>query len=169
MRPQHLSRGPGKRYPYVPARNQRLDAQLYAEAGRVCFFTVRAYRGSRPFLDDRLAATVARCICEERTQSHCLVYAYCLMPDHLHLLVTPERDRASVLRFVDRLKGRTTREAWALGWSGKLWQPRSYDHILRKAESVIEAYRYIIHNPVRKGLVASPGDWRSSGAADSLP
>jgi len=158
-----------KRYAYVPAKNQRLDKQFYAQAGRVCFLTVRAYRGAQPFADNGLAAMVVRCIHAQRVRSGCRVYAYCLMPDHLHLLATPEQEGASVLRFLDELKGRTTREAWLLDWKGKLWQPRSYDHILRRAESVPEAMKYILDNPVRNGLVARPEDWRWGGAPDPLP
>ncbi len=46
----------------------------------------------------------------------------------------------------------TTNESWKLGWGGRLWQPRFYDHIVRKSEGIAEVARYIFENPDRKGL-----------------
>ena len=91
------------------------------------------------------------------------------MPDHLHFLVRPQREGASVLKFTDQFKGKTTNRSWNLGWQGKLWQPRYYDHIVRQDESLRAIAGYILANPVRAGLVDSPDQWDWSGLISPLP
>jgi putative transposase len=76
------------------------------------------------------------------------------MPDHVHFLVTPVEDGSSTLTFADRWKGWTSFEMGRAGWQGKVWQPRNYGHLVRSDESLEEIARYIVGNPVRKGLCA---------------
>ena len=91
------------------------------------------------------------------------LYAFCFMPDHVHLLVCPEKG-LDITRFVQGYKGRSTRTYWKLGGHGKLWQRGFYDHILRCEEDVKETARYILGNPVRKGLVENLVDYTFSGS-----
>jgi len=155
--------------PYTPARNQRLDQTLYAQAGQAYFITIRAYHNQSPFRLKPLCQTVASVLVEEQAQQNCTVYTYCLMPDHLHFLVSPAEDGRSVLVFTERFKGKTTNASWKVGWQGKLWQPRYYDHIVRKEESLLKIAQYIVENPVRKGLCVSADDWPWSGHLNPLP
>ncbi len=85
------------------------------------------------------------------------ILCYCLMPDHMHLLLSPPGDGMSVSQFIGGFKSKTTRIAWDYGIQGKLWQGRFYDHILRKKEKMNVIGEYILNNPVRKGMV---DDWR---------
>jgi REP element-mobilizing transposase RayT len=55
-----------------------------------------------------------------------------------------------------------THEESSIG--NKLWQPGYYEHVLRKEEDTNEVLRYILNNPVRKGLVAHDLDYRYSGS-----
>jgi putative transposase len=91
--------------------------------------------------------------------------AYCLMPDHLHLvwmgmnLQTDQRNRMAFLR--------SSLEPF-LG-HGREWQHQPYDHILRKEERRRNAFAnfcsYTLANPVRDGLVAEGADpWPYLGA-----
>jgi len=50
-----------------------------------------------------------------------LIYAYCFMPDHVHLLLSP-KDRRDVALFIRAYKSKTTRVYWRTGNRGKLWQ-----------------------------------------------
>ena len=88
---------------------------------------------------------------EEAKRVDVRVYAYCFMPDHVHILIRPE-GAADVISFVQRYKSLSTRIYWKHG-KGKLWQRSFYDHILRKGEDVRQLARYILENPVRKGLI----------------
>lgn len=105
---------------------------------------------------------------EEGARSDCRIVAYCLMPDHLHFIASPNRDGVSVLSFTERYKGKTTNQSWKLGWRGKLWQPRFYDHIVRSDERLEQIVEYILRNPERKGLVSPGGAWSWSGAPGIL-
>ncbi len=155
--------------PYHPSRNQRLPAGYYADAEHVFFITIRGYEGQQPFLRETLNRMVLRELREAQGTFGCLVYTFCLMPDHLHFLVRPEIDGRSVLAFTDRFKGKTTNLSWSCGWTGHLWQPRYYDHMIRSDESLRAIASYILDNPVRKRLVASAEEWPWSGEGTPIP
>jgi len=155
--------------PYRPSNNQRLDTALYSCADRVYFMTIRAYRNQSPFVCDDLNQLILNILREEEQRQNCIVFTYCLMPDHLHFLVSPGQDGISVLTFTDQYKGKTTHCSWAVGCHGKLWQPRYYDHIVRAEEDLRAIAEYILNNPVRKGLVERAEEWPWSGHLNPLP
>jgi len=155
--------------PNRPPRNQRLDAVLYTYADHVYFMTIRAYQKQSPFVRDDLNRVVLDILREEQERQNCTVYTYCLMPDHLHFLLSPREDGISVLTFTNRYKGKATNRSWTVGWQGKLWQPRYYDHIVRHEESLRTIAEYILDNPVRQGLVECAEDWPWSGHMNPLP
>lgn len=157
------------RHPYVAARNQRLSTEQYAIVGNAGFFTIRAYQRHVPFIKADLNEAVIATLLAERLRLGMELYVYCLMPDHLHILIGPKETGFSMLTFVDQFKGKSTRTSWAYGWQGKLWQPRSYDHLVRRSEDLQVIARYIMNNPVRKGLVESSEADRWSGMLDPLP
>ncbi|HXF49305.1 MAG TPA: transposase [Verrucomicrobiae bacterium] len=78
--------------------------------------------------------------------------AYCLMPDHLHLLISPQDSGVTVSEFVRHLKSRSAFR-FKSATHEKLWQRGFYDHAVRKSEDLQKVADYIFHNPVRKGLV----------------
>ncbi|HUW12619.1 MAG TPA: transposase [Anaerolineae bacterium] len=155
--------------PYRPVRNQRLSPELYIWSNRVYFITVRADRNQRPFVTDELNTLVLDVLREEEVRQNCMVFTYCLMPDHLHFLVSPGEDGISVLQFTDQFKGKSTNGGWSVGWQGKLWQRRYYDHVVRHAENLRAIAEYILGNPVRKNLVVEAEDWLWSGHMNPLP
>ncbi len=65
-------------------------------------------------------------------------------------------------------KGKATNRSWTVGWHGKLWQPRYFDHIVRADEDLRAIAGYILNNSVRKGLVECAEDWPWSGNMNSL-
>ncbi|HRR38964.1 MAG: transposase [Candidatus Bipolaricaulis sp.] len=91
------------------------------------------------------------------------VYAYCFMPDHAHLLVALPGG-VYLSQFVQEFKGRSTRVFWHHGGTGRLWQRGFYDHILRAEEDVHAMARYIMANPVRRGLVQDFREYVGSGS-----
>jgi len=152
--------------PFLPRRNQRLPGRAYEEAGTFCFFTIRAYGREKPFTDAVRNATVMKTLIEDRLRRGVLVLAYCLMPDHLHLLLTPHVHGRSMLSFVDQFKGKSTNRTWQTGWSGKLWQPRNHDHVLRADEEFRAVATYILENQTWQGKAGGPEDYRWSGGFD---
>ena len=91
------------------------------------------------------------------------VYAYCFMPDHLHLVLTGEPSDSSLPRFVQAFKSLGVRESWRHDIKS-LWQKGFYDHLLRGSESMDAAAWYVFLNPVRAGLVQRAEDWPHSGS-----
>jgi putative transposase len=142
-------------WPFRP-RNHRLDPALYQQANRVTFMTVCAVAGAAPFRGEALNRALIDLLREAQALDRCQVYTYCLMPDHLHYLLSPGADGCSVLTFTDRYKGRSTKQSWSCGWRGRLWQARYYDHLVRAEEDLRAIAAYILDNPVRKGLCARP-------------
>jgi len=90
-------------------------------------------------------------------------FAYCLMPDHAHALVDTSQE-APLSGPVQAWKSLCYRAWRARGRSEAFWQRSFYDHALCDGEDVIHAARYILWNPVRAGLVASPHDYPLSGS-----
>jgi REP element-mobilizing transposase RayT len=102
----------------------------------------------------RIADIVKRAI-EEGSPEDYTLHAWVVMPNHVHLLVTPITDPSDILR---HLKGSTAREAnRQLGREGKpFWQHESHDRLVRNPKEFRRIERYIVLNPVRAGIVASP-------------
>ena len=92
-----------------------------------------------------------------------VLHAYVVMPNHVHMLITPLSNVSSLMH---RLKGATAREAnRQLGRSGTpFWQRESYDRLVRDAREFRRIGNYIVQNPVRAGLSASPEAFRWSSA-----
>jgi hypothetical protein len=82
------------------------------------------------------------------------------MPEHVHLLISePERSQLSVV--IQMLKQITSHELKAAA-TPRFWQIRYYDFLVWSEKKRIEKLRYIHRNPVKRGLVARPEDWRWS-------
>jgi putative transposase len=80
-----------------------------------------------------------------------VLHAYVIMPDHLHLLITPS---VSVEKSVGLLKGGFSFQAKReLDWRGEIWQPGFTDHRIRDEEDWTHHIEYIHQNPVRARLV----------------
>ena len=86
---------------------------------------------------------------------NCSVHAYCLMTNHVHLLVTPhETDACS--QFMKNLSQQyVQRTNYRLGRSGTLWEGRFHSSLVTTEHYVLACYRYIELNPVRAGMVKS--------------
>lgn len=95
----------------------------------------------------------------------CAIHAFCLMTNHVHLLLTPGADDAcSELmknlgqRYVQYFNTR-------YGRSGTLWEGRYRSCVTESARYVLACYRYIELNPVRAGMVSHPSAWLWSSFA----
>ena len=90
--------------------------------------------------------------------------AYCLMSNHVHLVLTPERED-SLARALGRTHLMYAQYVFkAQGRSGHLWQSRFYSCPLDEAHAH-NASAYVELNPVRAGIVASPWEYAWSSAA----
>ena len=87
------------------------------------------------------------------------VHAFCLMTNHIHLLLTPP-ESPSLGKLMKRLAGRQTRHQNRLeGRSGTLWEGRYKSSVVDHDEYLLACSRYIELNPVRAGIVAVPEEY----------
>jgi putative transposase len=91
------------------------------------------------------------------------ISAYGFMPDHVHLLVEGTRDNSDLRRFAKLSKQRSG-AAHALTGAGRLWQEGYYEHVLREEDDERAIARYILENPVRAEMVASPLEYPYLGS-----
>lgn len=93
---------------------------------------------------------------QTRTRHQARVYAYVLMPEHVHLLLN-EPPRILLAQFLKALKQSTSRKL--RGTRKKFWQERYYDSNVYGSKERSEVIRYIHRNPVKRGLVEKAEDW----------
>lgn len=92
----------------------------------------------------------------------CVVHAYVLMTNHVHLLVTPAKKDA-VPHFMQHIGRRYVQYFnFCYRRSGTLWEGRYKASLVDTETYVLTCYRYIEMNPVRAGMVANPADYRWS-------
>ncbi len=100
-------------------------------------------------------------------RDHVEVWAWCLMPNHSHLLAVPESEEALRHAIGEAHRRYTTRVNQRERWQGHLWQGRFFSFPM-DARHTLAAARYIELNPVRAGLVARAADYRWSSARAHL-
>lgn len=87
------------------------------------------------------------------------LHAYCLMPNHVHLLMTPKA-RAGISRVLQDLGRRYVRQInYQYQRRGTLWEGRYHSCLIEDSAYLLKTYRYIEFNPVRSGIVDLPEDY----------
>jgi putative transposase len=90
-----------------------------------------------------------------------IVHSYCLMPNHLHLLV--ETDDGSLSRRLQRLTGTFAQRFLQMtGGRGHLFGARFHSRLIETDDHLLEVVRYLPLNPVRAGICRHPSLWRWS-------
>ena len=88
------------------------------------------------------------------------VYAYCLMTNHVHLLLAPGEAIAGLGQLMKALAARATRYRNRLeGRTGTLWESRYKSSVVESDTYLLACCRYIELNPVRARMVAEAGDY----------
>lgn len=109
----------------------------------------------RYYLDNLLAAKKELAI---------RVLGYCLMPNHVHLVLVPGDNTDAVSGLMRILAARQTRRINRLDErSGTLWEGRFKASLIDTDRYLLACCRYVDLNPVRAGMVVNPEDYRWSG------
>lgn len=95
------------------------------------------------------------------------IRAYCLMPNHVHLIAVPKKQDSFRLAIGEAHRRYTRRINFREGWRGHLWQERFHSYPMDE-NHLLAAIRYVEQNPVRAGMVADPGEYPWSSAASHL-
>lgn len=128
----------------------------------------------RHLANEALASEVEKSLMHFAGERYVL-WAWVIMPSHLHWLFEPSRDWIRTLDDTDRLTPRARimqsiksytalRCNQLLGRRGHFWQQESHDHCVRDLEELQRIIEYIEQNPVKAGLVTSPTDFLFSSA-----
>ncbi len=110
------------------------------------------------------ARTIVLDTCLYDDGKRCDLHGLVVMPDHVHLVLTPLADKNGPLSLAEIMQGIKSTSAHrinkALGRRGRVWQEESFDRVIRREESVGERVDYILGNPVRAGLASLPWEYR---------
>ncbi|MBA4105725.1 MAG: hypothetical protein C0485_08195 [Pirellula sp.] len=132
---------------------------------------------------DRTRQWFVDSLADARTKWPIDVWAWVIMPEHVHLLVAPRESNVDIGRFQGKVKERVARNA--IRWleihaperlpritvkegprtRRRFWQPGGgYDRNITEVDALYASLTYIHMNPVKRGLVTLPEDWAWSSA-----
>ena len=94
-------------------------------------------------------------------------WAYCLMPNHTHLVLTPQSPDGLRNSLAEAHKRYTRQVNFRHGWRGHLWQERFHSFPMDERH-LLACVRYVEQNPVKAGLTDRPEDWPWSSARAHL-
>ena len=117
----------------------------------------------RPLLGEAgLAEHLLRLYLAERDRGNIGLHGYVIMPDHYHVLFTLKKETSvsALVRRVHSLFGRRCREVMRV--TGRVWQSRFYDHVIRDQEDAEAKLAYMHANPFTAGLTDAPLAYRWS-------
>ena len=140
----------------------RLHSSVYIGAAQY-FLTICCDNRRALLNDDECRQLVLNELRRTSNDLRFAIIAYCLMPDHLHVVCEAEEDGCDFQEWVRLFKQRTAFE-WKKRTGERLWQSSYHDHVLRGTESTRQVVRYLLENPVRAALVKWPGDYPHSGS-----
>lgn len=119
----------------------------------------RGHNGDDCFFEEADYRAYVNLLSTFAPQTGCSVHAFCLMTNHVHILLTPHAaDSCARLmknvgqRYVQRVNAR-------LGRSGTLWEGRFYSCLVPGERYALTCYRYVDCNPVRPGMASHPGEY----------
>jgi len=146
----------------MPRKPIRLPDDAYANTEAVFHVIIHAAAGTRPFESPSVAGPLWTILCNELERPSVRLFCAALMPDHLHLIVSPREK--PITDWVRDFKAFTTNSLRPLRGPGSIWQARFYDRRLRSEKELEICVDYVYRNPVDAGLVDEPGQWPWAGA-----
>ena len=129
--------------------------------------TQRGNRGQRVFQEDGDWRWYLQLITAAAAASGTEIWAYCLMPNHVHFVATPSTEDGLRRTFAKPHQRYTQMVNQRNGWTGHLWQGRFNSSVMDERH-LMAAVRYVSLNPVRAGLVRRAEDWVWSSARAHL-
>lgn len=129
--------------------------------------TQRGNRRQQVFFEDADYALYLDLITAAAERAGTEIWAWCLMPNHVHLILVPHHEdglRATLGEAHRQYTGHINAQK---KWTGHLWQGR-YGSVAMDDAHTLAALRYLAMNPVQAKLVAHAQDWRWSSAAACL-
>ncbi|MCY6382444.1 transposase [Hoeflea prorocentri] len=129
--------------------------------------TQRGNRRERTFFEDGDYALYLDLLAESSARARTKVWAYCLMPNHVHIILVPSDEDGLRRTFADLHRRYTGFINARARVTGHLWQGR-YGSVVMDEGHLLNAIRYVTLNPVRAKLVKRARDWKWSSARAHL-
>jgi len=129
--------------------------------------TQRGNRRQQTFFKDSDYALYRDLIAEAAHKAGAEIWCYCLMPNHVHMIVVPSDEDGLRRTFADAHRRYTGFINARHRWTGHLWQGR-YGAVVMDESHLAHAMRYVSLNPVRARLVSRAEEWRWSSVRAHL-
>ena len=139
----------------------------YHRFGDISFITNVTYGISRVLIEH--IELYEKALANTRSNTPFEIIAWVIFPDHHHFIIDPYKEDVS--RIMQRIKmsfASLFRKANDMR-SGRVWQNRFWDHIIRDEDDLQRHVDYIHFNPVKHGIVKSPFEWEHSSVFQFYP
>jgi putative transposase len=140
----------------------------YAPAGIIFHVINRANARQRIFHDERDYASFAWLLREARLKFEVRVLAWCVMPNHVHLVLQPQSagGLSRMMHWV--MTSHVQRHRKRHETIGRVWQGRFKAFPIQESAHFVTVLRYVERNPLRAGLVHSSAEWKWSSLQERL-
>ena len=164
-------------------QQHRKTIRHYNIPGHAHFLTFSCYQRFPLLNRDRTRAWLIEAIIVAKEKYQYALWAYVIMPEHVHLLIYPKIQDYDISLFLKTLKQSVARKAKHFleegnrDWLDKVmvkcgarkifrfWQAGpGYDRNIIRRDELLEKIRYMHNHPVRRGLVQNPDEWKWSSA-----
>jgi putative transposase len=128
------------------------------------FLTFSTFRRRLLFVLDAYARLFLKTLYHYRREGRYALHAFVVMPDHIHLLLTPAQN-VTVERAVQLIKGEYSHSLGTLiGRKSEIWQRGFTDHRIRNSQDFAHHQNYIHHNPVEGKIALDTRGYRYGSA-----
>jgi len=138
-------------------------ARIFSPPGTY-FLTFSTWQRRRLFVVETYARLFLKTLYHYRREGRYALHAFVLMPDHIHLLLTPAQE-VTIERAVQLIKGGYSHALGSIrGRNAEVWQRGFTDHRIRDDQDLVHHRNYIHRNPVERKLVNDPREYRYCSA-----
>ncbi len=135
----------------------------------VCFHVIsRGNQKRNVFREDRDYSSFLTILKKYKWHYLFKLYAYCVMPNHFHLLleIEPVEDLSELMKRINQTYAIYFNNKYST--CGHLWQGRYKSMIITMDDYLVDCIHYIEFNPIRAGMVARPEDYKWSSYKDRI-
>ena len=129
--------------------------------------TQRGNRRQRTFFTDDDYRHYIALVSESARQTETEIWSYCLMPNHVHLVMVPSTEDGLRATLGEAHRHYTRHINFRQGWRGHLWQERFHSFLMDE-DYLLATVRYVERNPVAARLCRHPAEWPWSSARAHL-
>lgn len=123
--------------------------------------TQRGNRRQKTFFNSQDHLAYLELVASAKEKARCEIWAYCLMPNHVHFVIVPEHEGSLADLFKEAHRRYTRRINFRENWRGHLWQERFHSFVMDE-KHLNATVRYVELNPVSARLCDKPQEWRWS-------